>query len=244
MNAQTVGNLNPEASKLFRIQRTCWKMLKKRGYNVDDSHINMTTEEFQREFGDNPARESLTILVQKVDDPEEQLYVFFPEGDKSGDKLFSAEKIGVTHLKLFYARMKNENVRRAIVIVRNNLTPIAKQMIKEVTLRGKNSSIINFNDGKVTARLCMHLGYRMEYFREMELLVDITEHKLVPEHIVLSQQQKQELLDRYRLKPSQLPRIQVTDAVARYLGLKPHQVVKIIRPSETAGRYITYRICI
>mmetsp|Transcript_22677 Transcript_22677/g.20595 ORF Transcript_22677/g.20595 Transcript_22677/m.20595 type:complete len:222 (-) Transcript_22677:14-679(-) len=221
MNNQIVGNLSPDASRLFRVQKTCWKMLKKRGYTVDDSHINMTTEDFQNVFTDNPSRESLTILVQKIDDPEEQLYVFFPEGDKTGsDK--TSEKIGVTHLKKYYQRMLDENVRRAIIIVRTNMTPFAKQLIKEVAIR----------------------GYRMEYFREMELLVDITEHKLVPEHIVLSQQQKQELLDRYRLKPSQLPRIQVTDPVARYLGLKPHQVVKIIRPSETAGRYITYRICI
>lgn len=85
------------------------------------------------------------------------------------------------------------------------MTPFAKSALKELTSR----------------------GFRMEYFKEAELLVDITEHKLVPEHTVLTQPQKDSLLQRYRLKPTQLPKIQQADPVARYYGLKVGKRVPI-----------------
>ena len=153
----------------------------------------------------------IETIKEKPDDSTNQLFVFFPED----------EKVGVKPIKILTDRMKDEQVSNAILVLRGDITPFAKQAVME-----------------------MSDSFRIEHFKEPELLVDITQHTLVPEHLVLSQNEKQELLKRYRLRETQLPRIQPNDPVARYYGMKRGQVVNIIRPSETAGRYVTYRVCL
>ena len=204
------GGLSPEAARLFRVYRTIANMLDKRGYMVPRALRDITPSEFKERFGEHPNRESLTILVEKADDENNQLFVFFPED----------EKVGVKPIKVYTDKMRAEKVSNAIMVLRVDITPFAKQAVQE-----------------------MSDSFRIEHFKESELLVDITKHQLVPEHQILTPNEKSELLKRYRLKDSQLPRIQSNDPVARYLGMKRGQVVKIIRPSETAGRYVTYRIC-
>ncbi len=204
------GGLNPDAARLFRVYRTITNMLSKRGYMVTKEMREMTPTSFRERFGENPSRESLTMLVEKGDDESNQLFVFFPED----------EKVGVKPIKVYTDRMRSENVGNAIMVLRVDITPFAKQAVQE-----------------------MSDSFRIEHFKEAELLVDITNHTLVPEHQVLTSNEKAELLKRYRLKDTQLPRIQPNDPVARYYGMRRGQVVKIIRPSETAGRYVTYRIC-
>ena len=82
----------------------------------------------------------------------------------------------------------------------------------------------------------------VEGFNEEELVVDITEHELVPEHQLLKPSEKAFLLKQYGLEERQLPRIQKRDPIARYFGAQKGQVFRIVRKSETAGKYVTYRI--
>ena len=131
------------------------------------------------------------------------------------------DKVGVKTIKQYCEMMKEASVSHAILVVKQGVTPFAKTALQE-----------------------MASTYLIEHFRDAELLVDVTEPRLVPAHALLSPEDRQALLDRYKLRAEQLPRIQRTDPVARYYGLKVGDVVKIVRPSETAGRYVTYRVCI
>ncbi|XP_071724741.1 DNA-directed RNA polymerases II and IV subunit 5A-like [Rutidosis leptorrhynchoides] len=126
--------------------------------------------------------------------------------------------IGPSELKDMAKNAKSDNVFRAILVIHGKLTPKGQRYLNDT------SSPVH-----------------LEVFKESELLVNIMEHALVPEHQVLTTEEKKDLLEKYTVKETQLPRIQVTDPVARYYGLKRGQVVKILRASETAGRYITYR---
>jgi DNA-directed RNA polymerase I, II, and III subunit RPABC1 len=128
-------------------------------------------------------------------------------------------KLNMEMIKNFLEIMHKYKANSGIIIMSGKISQQARQKIQEI-----NNEL------------------QVEVFTLNDLVVNITEYELVPKHILLSQKEKQLLLDRYKIKESQLPKILVTDPVARYLGLKRGDVVKIIRVSETAGRYITYRI--
>ena len=106
-------------------------MLTKRGYIVDEEDVNMTTDDFKMKFGDDPSRESLTILVEKADDPTDQLFVFFP----------TDEKVGVKPIKTYCTRMKEENVLRAVIVVKGR-TRIFHE--KRSMLRILSTSLLSF----------------------------------------------------------------------------------------------------
>jgi DNA-directed RNA polymerase subunit H len=66
----------------------------------------------------------------------------------------------------------------------------------------------------------------------------------VPEHTILSEKEKKELLEKYEIRPEQLPRILANDPAVVSIEAKPGQIVKIIRKSPTAKYSTAYRLVV
>jgi len=79
---------------------------------------------------------------------------------------------------------------------------------------------------------------------EEEVSFNPLEHELSPKYEILSEDEKRELLKRYRIKPSNLPKIYASDPAVRALGAKPGDIIKIIRKSSLAGETYYYRLVI
>jgi len=97
--------------------------------------------------------------------------------------------VGIKQLRTFAHHITAHNFHTGIFISTVAVTPSALKIIPSV------------------------LPSVIETFHEQDLLVNITKHELVPKHVLLSAQEKKALLLRYRVKESQLPRIQAGDPV-------------------------------
>lgn len=105
------------------------------------------------------------------------LIVLVAHNDDPTDQMFvffpDEPKIGIKTIKTYCQRMQDENIHRAIIVVQLGMTPSAKQSLVDMAPK-----------------------YILEQFLESELLINITEHELVPEHVVMTPEEKQELLAR------------------------------------------------
>ena len=89
------------------------------------------------------------------------------------------------------------------------------------------------------------LGATLQYFTLGELQYNPSNHVLVPVHEKLTDAEIRQLMQEYQLRSkSQLPAISKLDIMARWLGLKHHDVVRITRTNENSGIYYYYRCCV
>jgi len=202
-----------ESARLWQVNRTIHELVKDRGFQVSDEEIEMDLAQFRQLYANQ---------MGFVD--RNQLNFFTAANDDPSDQIFvfftDERSVGVKTMRKLLSILEEKAIKRGIIIFPGNMTPSARKVI-----------------------VAMSNQFRLEEFSEADLLVNITHHTLVPVHQILSPEEKKTLLEKYRLKETQLPRMQLADPVARYYGLRRGQVVKITRPSETAGRYVSYRIC-
>ncbi|KAK2722454.1 hypothetical protein QYM36_002853, partial [Artemia franciscana] len=140
-----------------------------RGYLVAQSELDQTLEGFKLQFGDKPSERR----PNRID-----LTILVAHSEDPTDQMFiffpEEPKVGIKTIKSFCQRMQEENITRAVIVVQLGMTPSAKQSLGDMAPK-----------------------YILEYFLESELLINITEHELVPEHVILTPEEKTELLMRY-----------------------------------------------
>ena len=69
----------------------------------------------------------------------------------------------------------------------------------------------------------------------------VIDHVLIPKHEKIPEKEKKELMDRYQLKGGELPLITTDDPAIQHLDVKKGDIIKISRPSPTAGVTTFYR---
>ncbi len=73
---------------------------------------------------------------------------------------------------------------------------------------------------------------------------NVLTHKLVPEHIIIDDVERKELLDKLNIIPEQLPKILKNDPVVKAIEAEEGDILKIVRDSPTAGVTLYYRLVI
>ncbi|ORY62963.1 RNA polymerase [Pseudomassariella vexata] len=218
--------------RTWRAWRTVHEMVHDRGYELGEEEVKIPLEEFRHKYTNADGSLSRTLLKFSAKPSDEMQRKFMPPATPQNTEPVSDcgtvwveflddSALGAEQMRKFGRFCADNHYKSGILLSNVAVSSSAK---KEISKFSQWTTI--------------------EWFLEDDLLINITHHELVPRHVILSRDEKVALLKRYRLKETQLPRILVRDPVAKYFGMKRGQVVKIIRRSETAGRYASYRLCV
>jgi len=70
------------------------------------------------------------------------------------------------------------------------------------------------------------------------------QHLLIPQHELITDKERKELLEKYAARPEDFPKIYLTDPAIQHLSPKEGDIIKILRNSTTAGEAHFYRVVV
>jgi len=122
--------------------------------------------------------------------------------------------VGITAINRLQKAMKDANIEMGIIVASGRYTHAVKQSAKKK---------------------------KIELLPRTFPAFDLFEHKLVPKHEIIAEEEKKQLLAQYRVQPYQLPQIKSSDPAVKAIGAKPGDILRVIRKSPTAGEHIAFR---
>ncbi len=78
----------------------------------------------------------------------------------------------------------------------------------------------------------------------MGMKIKLQDHVLVPKHEVLSEEEAEELLTALGVNREDLPKIKADDPIAKEIGAKKGNIVRITREDKFTGKSVVYRLVV
>jgi DNA-directed RNA polymerase subunit H (RpoH/RPB5) len=118
--------------------------------------------------------------------------------------------------------------KKNVILIFNNDT-VSQPVITQLN---KYDKLFQKNDGQ------------LQYFHAQQIMFNPTKHEYVPKHIKLSEKEAADFMNEYMIKSKlYMPVILHNDPIAKWLGLKQGDIVKIVRYNENSGVSFYYRSC-
>lgn len=156
------------------------------------------------------------IIFQKENDTELQLFFVIVESSNA-----DAQNLGKKTFSAYKKQIEANKVDAAILVLSGcKLTSHTKKDI-----------------------LLMKPSVNVECWDLQKLQYNVTKHKIVPKHTLLTDEEKETFLQKYSsCKLDKLPKISAEDPVSLYYAAEVGQIFKIEKKSESSGNYISYRV--
>ncbi len=140
-----------------------------------------------------------------------------PSNNKVAILSISSNKLGVNQAKYIESVLNDTYCNHAIVIYSGTVTSFAKSQLES-------------------------FDFFVELFSILELSYNVTKHVLVPKHILLTAEQKNEVIKTFKTLENHFPLINVLDPISRYFGAKIGDMFYIERNGKNTFSVPYYRI--
>lgn len=85
----------------------------------------------------------------------------------------------------------------------------------------------------------------VQIFEIRHLQFDISKHRKVPKHRIITQEEAEKVLKNFNLvSPLGMPKIDSQDPMAKWIGARPGDIVEITGLCESSGENKRYRYCV
>ena len=212
-------------SKLYKICTNVDNILHKRNYiPSEECNVNpylISNDIFQNEFYPNETddesidRSKLIMKYHKINEPDNVFVVYFA----------NENNIGKPNILNYIKKIKDLESKSAFLVVKKNFN-----------VSNKKNVISSIAENIVRGLTDVHI----EVFEDNELVVNILDNYLQPKFELITKDCHEQIFQTFCCNAEQLPRMRHDNIVARLLGYRPKDIIKVTSIFETCGTSINY----